>query len=232
MNQGLCDIGRFNHAYGLPAIIDGRSSGRYNVDFCQHPEALCSDYVVPSTSLSQFTTTIDTSAAKYLIGLIYWADHVQPYKWGFWEYRAQVKLFVDGGMKDDSFVDEFSEIVLESSQDAVLRKEYFRKTLGILLVEDPTASPTQSPSKSPVIESAPPTRTPSISPVVPEIPWWERETPNPIERPAAKPTRPVMIDISAPGGRDMPSAFGNSAEMQFYSATSILLLLLVSAVVL
>lgn len=92
LNQGVCDIGRFNYIYGLPALIEGRQ-GRYNIDFCQHPEALCADFTIPATDFNMFPTTVDTSEVRYLIGLLYWVDHVQDYNWGFWNYREKLKLF-------------------------------------------------------------------------------------------------------------------------------------------
>ena len=171
LNQGICDIGRFNYAYGLPAITDGRSSGRYKVDFCAHPEALCSEeYSTPADDVNKSPTIVDTSDIPYLLGLLYWVEHVQNYNWGYYNYMTSLKLFVDGGMKDDIFVDDFSEIVINSHRDSELRKANFKRVLEILLVEAPTASPTISPTgvptNSPSREpTSHPTSQPSMAPV-------------------------------------------------------------------
>eukprot|EP00571_Detonula_confervacea_P001264 CAMPEP_0172318412 /NCGR_PEP_ID=MMETSP1058-20130122/34795_1 /TAXON_ID=83371 /ORGANISM="Detonula confervacea, Strain CCMP 353" /LENGTH=1348 /DNA_ID=CAMNT_0013033243 /DNA_START=80 /DNA_END=4123 /DNA_ORIENTATION=+ len=148
LNSGVCTIGRFNHLYGLPAIMDGRS-GFYNIDFCSSPEALCSSFTKPATEFNKFPSTIDTSEARYLVGMLYWIDSVQDYNWGYWNYMENVKLFVDGGMKDDSFVDEFSDIVIDSTSDGAMRKANFKKVLKILFVDVFTSSPTNKPSSKP-----------------------------------------------------------------------------------
>ncbi|KAL7527686.1 hypothetical protein ACHAXR_002079 [Thalassiosira sp. AJA248-18] len=160
LNQGVCDIGRFNYIYGLPAFMDGRSSGRYTIDFCSHPEALCSDFTIPATEFNKFPATVDTSDVRYLIGLLYWVDYVQDYTWGYWNYFEKLQLFVDGGMKDDSFVDEFSEIVVDSSRDGALRKANFKKVLDILFTVVYTSSPTTNPTISPTNK---PTKPPFAS---------------------------------------------------------------------
>ena len=133
--SGICQIGRFNYIYGLPAFKDGRPSARYNIDFCVHPEALCSDFTIPPSTYNKFPTTIDTSDIRYLLALHYWMSNIQDFSWGFWDYRERLKLFVDDGMTDDSFVDEFSDIVLDSSRDGPLRKANFKQILEILFLE-------------------------------------------------------------------------------------------------
>ena len=130
LSSGICDIGRFNYLFGLAAVMEGRS-GRYNIDFCSNPEALCSDFTIPASDINRFPITIDTSASRYLIGQIYWMDHVQNFNWGYWNYKEKLKLFVEGGMSDDTFVDDFSEIVIESTRDAEERKSNFKKVLAI-----------------------------------------------------------------------------------------------------
>ena len=145
--SGICDIGRFNYIYGLPAFKEGRLSARYNIDFCVYPEALCSDFTIPATSYSKFPTTIQTSDIRYLFALFYWMSNIQDFNWGFWNYKRKLKMFVDGGMIDDSFVDEFSEIVLDSSRDGPMRKTNFREILQILFMEiEVSPSPSITPS--------------------------------------------------------------------------------------
>lgn len=203
LNQGICDIGRFNYIFGLPAFMDGRSSGRYNIDFCSHPEALCSDHTIPATGFNKFPTTVKTSEVRYFIGLLYWADYVQGYNWGYWNYMEKLKLFADGGMKDDSFVDEFSEIVIDSRRDGPLRKAHFKRVLEILFMGAPTQSPTEDPTWKP---TGKPTPRPSwgAQPVDgrvvplgisdPDFP----PAPGPTPRPTPRPNRPVSFDLSNP----------------------------------
>jgi hypothetical protein len=62
---------------------------------------------------------------------------------------------VDGGMSDFSFVDKFSEFVMNSNHDANARRANFENILGVLLL-DVTESPSTSHSPS--------THRPSISP--------------------------------------------------------------------
>jgi hypothetical protein len=148
--SGICDIGRFNFIYGLPAFKDGRPSARYNIDFCVHPEALCSDFTVPSSAFSKFPTIIDTSDIRYLFALHYWMSNVQDFNWGFWNYREKLEHFDDDGMIDDSFVDEFSDIVIDSSRDGPLRKAKFKQILEILFLEvDVSTSPSSFISLQP-----------------------------------------------------------------------------------
>jgi hypothetical protein len=67
--------------------------------------------------------------------LIEWIDRIQVYSWGFWDYMERLKMFVDDGMKDFSFVDEFSEYVVKSPSDRDLRKSVFKALVQILFSE-------------------------------------------------------------------------------------------------
>mmetsp|Transcript_949 Transcript_949/g.2041 ORF Transcript_949/g.2041 Transcript_949/m.2041 type:complete len:1224 (-) Transcript_949:127-3798(-) len=211
LNQGVCDIGRFNYAYGLPAFVDQRSSARYNIDFCAHPEALCSDFTIAATEFNQFSTTIDTSEVRYLIGLVYWADYVQEYNWGYFDYMEELKIFVDSGMKDDSFVDQFSKIVVDSSRDADERKANFKRILEIFMTDAPTQNPTLSPTRSP---SMGPTVRPTYEPYSverpPEPQGDDSSEPGPGEEDTAvNPNKPqsdkVTFDLSVNRPNQPPS---------------------------
>ena len=135
LTAGVCHIGRFNHLY----------KSRYNIDFCSSPDSICSDS----------TTTIDTSQARYDFGLVHWIDYVQQFNTTNFTYTEELRLFVDGGMSDFSFVDKFSEFVMNSSHDATARRANFENILGVLLLDI-----TESPSTS----HSPSTHRPSISP--------------------------------------------------------------------
>jgi len=129
LTPGVCDIGKFNYLYGLPAFKESRNTARYNIDFCVNPEAFCSNISVEGKGSNQFSAVIDTTDIRYAYGMQYWIDHVQKFSWGFWDYMDRLKRFVDDGLTDDSFVDEFSDIVLESRHDAPLRKANFNRIL-------------------------------------------------------------------------------------------------------
>jgi hypothetical protein len=100
---------------------------------------LCSDFTIPSSAFSKFPTTIDTSDIRYLFALFYWMSNIQDFNWGFWNYMERLKLFVNNGMTDDSFVDEFSDIVLDSSRDGPKRKANFKQILETLFSEEEVA---------------------------------------------------------------------------------------------
>ena len=126
-------------------------------------------------------------------------------------------------MKDDSFVDEFSEIVLDSSRDGALRKETFKHVLALLYIDPPTASPTVRPTMPPSeVPTDNPTPSPTNSTVEKPAPsfGFENVKPTPAAQPVDEtdsveqnpgtvsnvnpqppsPTRPrpVSIDLSAP----------------------------------
>jgi hypothetical protein len=186
--------------------MDGRAAG-YNIDFCSHPSAICSDYVTPHTEFNE-STTIDTSEARYQISMIYWIDYVQKYDSGDYNYRDEIRQFVDGGSSNFSFVDEFSEIVVDSSRDGSMRKTNFVKILEVLfmvITESPTTlspstiSPTISPTSKPT--SAKPTSadTQSLGPtpgtVSEQVPVNNESQPGT----GRDPNRPVSLDLSIGG---------------------------------
>ena len=111
LNQGVCTIGRFNHIFGLPAFKDGRLSGRYEVDFCANPTAVCSNFTVPVNGNYESPTSVDTSEVRYLLGMLYWVDFVQTYSWGYWDYIKQLKLFV-GKIKVRNMICSFASCYL------------------------------------------------------------------------------------------------------------------------
>jgi hypothetical protein len=217
LNAGICDIGRFNHQFGLPAIMDGQTGG-YGIDFCSHPDAICSDYIIPPNALNQ-STSIDTSKARYQIGMIFWIQYVQEYDSENYNYLDELRLFVDGGFRDFLFVDEFSEIIVDSSRDGSLRKSNFMKILEVFFMgvtESPTSSspstisPTISPSTEPSTLIGKPANeteesfgsTPGSSGSKPGSPGSTPGTllddgsqPGPL--PGPNPSRPISLDLTA-----------------------------------
>lgn len=51
------------------------------------------------------------SAQIMTAGMFYWIRSVQTYDSGGWNYIDNLKAFVQGGLKDDSFIDSVSGIV-------------------------------------------------------------------------------------------------------------------------
>lgn len=147
--RGPCNIGKFNHYFGLPAFVDGRPTGRFPIDFCSNPQSLCVSYTPPATEFNRFPTTIETGEVKYLIGMTDWIERVQSFNWGYWNYKERLKLFVDGGFRDETFMDGFNELVLDSIHDAEERKSNLKIVLEVLFSKDSTTSTTAKPTQKP-----------------------------------------------------------------------------------
>lgn len=48
---------------------------------------------------------------KWIAGQFYWIESVQDYNVGGWDYRTELRKFVDGGMTGDGFINGVSGIV-------------------------------------------------------------------------------------------------------------------------
>jgi len=96
---GTCNFGKLNYYMGKRAADEGRTAIYPGVDFCRNPSAICD----PS----------GPSELKWVAGLFYWLNAVQPYAKGGWNYMDELKRWVDGGMvaSDSSFIDGASGIV-------------------------------------------------------------------------------------------------------------------------
>ncbi|KAL7551849.1 hypothetical protein ACHAWF_015050 [Thalassiosira exigua] len=162
-------------------------------------------------------------AHVFLLHLFY-HETVQTYNWGYWNYMEKLSSFVGGGMEDFSFVDEFSEIVLDSSRDGAARKAHFKTALEVLFSGAPTGSPTERPTRPPTVEPTnKPTNRPTpgegssqsvspgstlspMSPGVGSISNPGQSTTDAVPQPGAgpsynlgpQPARPLSIDLSAP----------------------------------
>jgi predicted chitinase len=94
---GVCNFGKLNYYMGKRAASEGRHALFPEVDFCKNPGAICDG----------------PSELKWVAGLFYWLNAVQPYSSGGWTYQAELKRWVDSGMimSDTSFIDGASGIV-------------------------------------------------------------------------------------------------------------------------
>ena len=82
---GICNFGKLNYWLGKRAAREGRDAAYPDVDFCREPDAICASTAHPEL--------------KWIAGLFYWAESVQTYSTGGWDYKAELKNFVDGGMQ-------------------------------------------------------------------------------------------------------------------------------------
>jgi hypothetical protein len=99
---GRCNFGVLNHYLGRSHLDPARhprpDGALYpDVDFCRDPEVICSSTTHPEL--------------KWIAGLFYWMSSVETYDVGGWSYRDRLRTFVDGGMRDSSFIDAVSGIV-------------------------------------------------------------------------------------------------------------------------
>ncbi len=144
---GPANFGRLNHYLGRTHLDQSDSDVRTNypapenplypnLDLCSNPELICSSTEHPEL--------------KWIAGLFYWMSSVQEYDgsgtpYAGWDYRTEVKRYVDGGMNGDSFIDDVSGIVNRGCPDASCdtgsvdgiedRRENFKtvlRTMGLL----------------------------------------------------------------------------------------------------
>jgi len=96
---GVCNFGKMNYYMGKRAADEGRHSIYPTIDFCKNPGAICDQDSPPEL--------------KWVAGFFFWMNAVQPYNQGGWNFIAELKKWVDGGMNlaDTSFIDGASGIV-------------------------------------------------------------------------------------------------------------------------
>lgn len=127
--RGLCAYGKLNYFLGKRAHDEGRPSMFPDVDFCRDPQAVCSHPDHPDL--------------KWIAGMFRWITEVQPYDAGGFSYMQRLVDFVEGGLRDWSFVHGLSGIVTQGCheppcavgvefEDGASRKATFIKTLKLL----------------------------------------------------------------------------------------------------
>jgi predicted chitinase len=94
---GVCNFGKLNYHLGKRAAREGRPSAYPDIDFCKEPDAICASTQHPEL--------------KWIAGLFYWTESVQTYDVGGWNYIAELRRFVNGGMRDEAFINAVSGIV-------------------------------------------------------------------------------------------------------------------------
>lgn len=81
-----------------------------DLDFCSNPGLICSSE--------------ENKEIKWIAGLFYWVTSVQAYSneggpYSDWNYYAEIKKYVDGGLKGSDFIDDVSGIVNRGCPDTV-----------------------------------------------------------------------------------------------------------------
>ena len=96
---GTCNFGKLNFFMGKRAADENRAAIYPSIDFCKNPNSICDPSSPPEL--------------KWVAGMFYWLNAVQPYNSGGWNYKTELKKWVDGGMKmsDTSFINGASGIV-------------------------------------------------------------------------------------------------------------------------
>ncbi|KAL7544587.1 hypothetical protein ACHAWF_012292 [Thalassiosira exigua] len=131
--SGVCNFGKLNYFLGAGAANDGRPAKYPNVDFCKDPEIICS--------------SPEYKELKWIAGEFYWVESVQTYDEGGWNFLAELKKFVDGGMTDTGFINGVSGIVNRGCHNPPCgtgaldggseRAGNFRKALDVLFPDSP-----------------------------------------------------------------------------------------------
>jgi hypothetical protein len=178
--RGSCNIGKLNYFLGARAAKEGRGSLYPDIDFCRNPEATCASEA--------------TEELKWTTAFFEWSERVQRYNDTGWDYTDKLYDFFDGGMVDDTFIDEVGSILVrgcipDECSDLEVRFVDERKSnfytiindiFGIgaisrqtrkptfeptLFVSSSPEAPTVSPSKSPVADITKPPNTEPPTPI-------------------------------------------------------------------
>jgi hypothetical protein len=104
---GVCNYGKLNWYSGKKASDDGRAALFPDVDFCENPEEICTSSKYPEL--------------KWFSGFFYWLNAVQDYDDGKYNFKQQLKKFVDDGFPspgtDTGFIHGVSGIVNRGCAD-------------------------------------------------------------------------------------------------------------------
>ena len=94
---GVCNFGKLNYYLGARAAADGRPSRYPEINFCEHPDAICASE--------------EHKELKWIAGMFYWVESLQSYNSNGWDYITELQKWVDNGMHGSTFIDAVSGIV-------------------------------------------------------------------------------------------------------------------------
>ncbi|EJK47381.1 hypothetical protein THAOC_33900, partial [Thalassiosira oceanica] len=99
LTRGKCNYGRLNFHLGKGADEDGREAPYPEVDFCANPAAVCDHE--------------ESMEIRWSVAMFEWIDRVQDYYDSSvdFDYIDELYRFVDGGMSNDAFVEQVSNIL-------------------------------------------------------------------------------------------------------------------------
>jgi len=102
---GVCNFGKLNYFLGKKAAQRGAAAIYPDVDFCRDPGAICRS---------------DHPDLKWVAGLFYWLESVQPYQLRGGNYMRTLHEWVDRGAdaSDHTLIDMASGIVNRGCHDA------------------------------------------------------------------------------------------------------------------
>ncbi|KAL7522748.1 hypothetical protein ACHAWX_007432 [Stephanocyclus meneghinianus] len=101
--KGTCNLGKLNFYLGKRAADEGRDSRYADVDFCENPEAICSDS--------------RTMEMRWVVALFEWVERIQSFDSNEWNYIEQLHKVVEGDLLNDlkfdkrNFIDEVGGIL-------------------------------------------------------------------------------------------------------------------------
>jgi len=102
LTKGTCMLGKLNHYLGTEAASSGRMAMFPDVDFCRNPGDIC-------RNIKRYPTIV------WDIAFFEWVERIQEYDDGNFNYQLALQQFVDGGMRDPSFINVVSKIVAKGS---------------------------------------------------------------------------------------------------------------------
>ena len=131
MTRGTCALGQVNHFLGTGAYDDSRPSRYPNINFCRFPSVICNR--VDAAAVAAGISAPIYPELRFIVALFDWIYRVQNYSnaESNWNYLERLKLFVDGGMKEDTrFIDEVSSLLVRGCE------EYYCSTQSIHFLEE------------------------------------------------------------------------------------------------
>eukprot|EP00804_Cyclotella_cryptica_P027711 CCRYP_010316-RB/>CCRYP_010316-RB protein AED:0.11 eAED:0.11 QI:0/0.66/0.57/1/0.66/0.57/7/100/1125 len=167
--SGICNFGKLNYYLGKRAFLEGRDSRYPDIDFCRDPEIICTSE--ENKELKWIGEEMGIVFFAIHSGFFYWVDQVQPYDSGGWNYLAELKKFVNGGMEGEEFINSVSGIVNRGCHNPPCgtgdldggpeRAENFFRILEELEFSFVDIAPTSPPVESPPVSMPTPLPTPS-----------------------------------------------------------------------